>query len=109
MTRTLNVFIGGIPAGVLECETRSSTFRYEQSYLERLAPTPLSLSMPISPRVYPPQIVDPFLWGLLPDNAETLRRWALLATPRADEHNPFTLLWHYGLDCAGGGPVRSSG
>ena len=101
MSRQLIVFIGGVRAGVLECEVRSSRFTYDEAYQARRAPTPLSLSLPVGPRTYPPSLVDPFLWGLLPDNPDTLRRWALLAEPHADEHSPFTLLEHYGLDCAG--------
>ncbi|ROS21938.1 serine/threonine-protein kinase HipA [Rathayibacter sp. PhB127] len=101
MTRQLLVFVDGVRAGVLGCDVRSSTFRYDRPYLARRTPTPLSLSLPVGPREYGPEAVEPFLWGLLPDNAETLRRWALDARPQADEHNPFTLLQHYGLDCAG--------
>ena len=81
MTRQLLVFIDGVRAGVLECDVRSSTFRYDRPYLARRTPTPLSLSLPVGPREYGPEAVEPFLWGLLPDNAETLRRWALDARP----------------------------
>ena len=76
---------------------RSSTFRYDRPYLARRTPTPLSLSLPVGPREYGPEAVEPFLWGLLPDNAETLRRWALDARPQADS----TIRPALRLDCAG--------
>jgi serine/threonine-protein kinase HipA len=43
--------------------------------------------------------VEPFLWGLLPDHNEILRRWGqrFHVSPR----NPFRLLAHVGEDCAG--------
>ncbi|GAA2240750.1 type II toxin-antitoxin system HipA family toxin [Herbiconiux moechotypicola] len=86
---------------MLRCDVRSSRFEYDDEYLARPDSTPISLSMPLRPGTFPPDIVDPFLWGLLPDSSDTLQRWALLASPPADEHNPFTLLEHYGRDCAG--------
>lgn len=101
MARQLLVYLGEYLAGTLTCVVRASSFEYSGEYLELVNPTPLSLSMPVRPGVFPPEIVDPFLWGLLPDSPETLQRWALLASPRADEHNPFSLLKHYGRDCAG--------
>jgi serine/threonine-protein kinase HipA len=101
MTRTLTVFMGERRAGTISCDVRSSSFEYDLDYLGQRDSTPISLSMPLQPGVFPPTVVDPFLWGLLPDNADTLQRWAILATPPADEHNPFTLLEHYGRDCAG--------
>lgn len=101
MNRELAVFMGDVRAGTLSCEDRASSFEYDAQYLSRADATPLSLSMPLHQGVFAPEIVDPFLWGLLPDNAETLQRWAILARPPADEHNPFTLLQHYGRDCAG--------
>lgn len=101
MKRMLAVFMGSQRAGTLECDVRASSFTYEREYLQARGSTPLSLSLPLRVGVHPPAAVDPFLWGLLPDNPETLQRWAVLASPQADEHNPFSLLQHYGRDCAG--------
>jgi serine/threonine-protein kinase HipA len=44
-------------------------------------------------------VVEPFLWGLLPDNHEVLRRWGALfgVSPR----HAFKLIAHVGEDCAG--------
>lgn len=101
MTRTLDVYMGNVRAGILSCDVRKSRFEYHDSYLQSQGSTPLSLSLPLRPGRFEPSVVEPFLRGLLPDNAETLRRWALLASPHADENNAFSLLGSYGRDCAG--------
>jgi serine/threonine-protein kinase HipA len=101
MTDTLLVILDDVLAGTL---TRMSggrlRFDYDASYQERSGPTPLSLSMPVQVRSHPDQQINPWLWGLLPDNEQVLRRWgrefhvtassafSLLATP-------------IGEDCAG--------
>jgi len=101
MTDTLLVILDDVVAGML---TRLSggrlRFDYDASYQERSGPTPLSLSMPVQVRSHPDQQINPWLWGLLPDNEQVLRRWgrefhvsassafSLLATP-------------IGEDCAG--------
>ncbi|MGV8911721.1 MAG: type II toxin-antitoxin system HipA family toxin [Rhodoglobus sp.] len=101
MERKLAVFMGAQRAGTVECSVRASSFTYDRDYLATRGASPLSLSLPLRAGVHPPTAVDHFLWGLLPDNPETLQRWAVLASPQADEHNPFSLLQHYGRDCAG--------
>jgi len=101
MTDTLLVILDDVVAGML---TRLSggrlRFDYDASYQERSGPTPLSLSMPVQVRSHLDQQINPWLWGLLPDNEQVLRRWgrefhvsassafSLLATP-------------IGEDCAG--------
>ena len=37
---------------------------------------PLSLSMPLAAAEHPHAAIDPFLWGLLPDNELVVARWA---------------------------------
>ncbi|MGA2012958.1 MAG: type II toxin-antitoxin system HipA family toxin [Solirubrobacteraceae bacterium] len=101
MTDTLLVILDDVVAGTV---TRLSggrlRFEYDASYQERGGHTPLSLSMPVQVRSHPDQQINPWLWGLLPDNEQVLRRWgrefhvsassafSLLATP-------------IGEDCAG--------
>lgn len=63
------------------------------------AETGLSLAMPPTTTSYRPRQVDPFLEGLLPDNEET--RDALGREFEVSGRNPFALLEHIGLDCAG--------
>jgi len=47
--------------------------------------------------------VDPFLWGLLPDNEQVLQRWA--SRYQVSARNAFRLIEHVGEDCAPKRPV----
>jgi serine/threonine-protein kinase HipA len=60
---------------------------------------PLSLSMPLAASQHGDAVVSAFLWGLLPDNEQTLARWA--QRWQVSARNPFALLSHVGEDCAG--------
>ncbi|SKA30827.1 serine/threonine-protein kinase HipA [Enhydrobacter aerosaccus] len=72
---------------------------YTPSWLDEPTAYPLSLSMPLDAADYPHSKVEPWFWGLLPDNDLILSRWAsrFHVSPR----NPFALLGHVGEDCAG--------
>jgi serine/threonine-protein kinase HipA len=74
-------------------------FEYDRSWQANPQAYPLSLSMPLVATSHGHAAVEPFLWGLLPDNNEILRRWGqrFHVSPR----NPFRLLAHVGKDCAG--------
>jgi serine/threonine-protein kinase HipA len=82
---------------------RGRTGRVSLTYVEAWRATPgafpLSLSMPLALAEHGPSVVDPFLWGLLPDNELILSRWGerFQVSPR----NAFGLLAHVGEDCAG--------
>ena len=60
---------------------------------------PLSLSMPLSADKYENSKIEPWLWGLLPDNPYILDSWGkqFHVSPR----NVFALLAKTGEDCAG--------
>lgn len=60
---------------------------------------PLSLSMSLAGAEHGARVVEPFLWGLLPDNELILQRWGqrFQVSPR----NAFALLEQVGNDCAG--------
>lgn len=60
---------------------------------------PLSLSMPLTATEYGHSQIEPWLWGLLPDNEAILSGWGrrFHVSPR----NPFALLSHVGEDCPG--------
>lgn len=60
---------------------------------------PLSLSMPLTAKEYSHSQIEPWLWGLLPDNEIILSRWGsrFHVSPR----NPFALLSHVGEECPG--------
>jgi serine/threonine-protein kinase HipA len=96
----LYVLMDGKVMGVLDQDAPGRvSFLYSEDWLARDLPTPLSLSMPILPTRYAYPPVENWLWGLLPDNEETLRRWAqqFQVSPR----NVFALLSHLGEDVAG--------
>jgi serine/threonine-protein kinase HipA len=55
--------------------------------------------MPLAAKEHPHGAIEPFLWGLLPDNEVVLTRWAqrFHVSPR----NVFALISEVGEDCAG--------
>lgn len=60
---------------------------------------PLSLSLPISRTEHIGDPIEAFIWGLLPDNALVLERWA--KSFHVSARNPFSLIANVGEDCAG--------
>jgi serine/threonine-protein kinase HipA len=75
------------------------SFAYAPSWREARGAYPLSLSMPLALTEHPHSAIEPFLWGLLPDNEFVLQRWAqrFQVSPR----NAFGLIAEVGEDCAG--------
>ncbi|MEO8998145.1 MAG: type II toxin-antitoxin system HipA family toxin, partial [Rhodanobacter sp.] len=74
-------------------------FVYADDWRQRRGAVPLSLSMPLVRNEHPHAAIDAFLWGLLPDNEQTLARWA--SRFHVSARNAFGLLTHIGEDCAG--------
>ncbi|MFT4075623.1 MAG: type II toxin-antitoxin system HipA family toxin [Asticcacaulis sp.] len=74
-------------------------FTYAPAWREAEGAFPLSLSMPLAAAEHHGEVVEAFLWGLLPDNEHVLQRWAtrFQVSPR----NVFALISHVGEDCAG--------
>lgn len=100
MTDHLHVYLDGVLAGRLTQATGGAlSFSYDDVYLERRAPTPLSLSMPLSGSRHSNRVVSAWLDGLLPDNLSVREEWGrrFEVSPR----NPFALLRHVGRDAAG--------
>jgi serine/threonine-protein kinase HipA len=96
----LLVYLNETPLGVLRRDSKGKLlFRYDDDYLSRGPGIPLSLSMPLFEREHRDERVTPFLWGLLPDNALLLQRWA--SRFHVSASNPFALLREIGEDCAG--------
>lgn len=60
---------------------------------------PLSLSMPLTGREYGHDVINNWLWGLLPENERTLQRIA--SREEVSANNAFALLWVLGEDCPG--------
>lgn len=91
-------------AGSIDCETR--TFSYEESYLGREAPVPLSLSLPLEGCSVPEQVFRPYFEGLLPEGEE---RRALAAELAVREDDYLAILASSALDCIGDVAVAPSG
>lgn len=97
----LTVLLEGRPIGVVERLARGALrLRYDDGYRDDPTATLLSVSMPPSEAVHGDARVTPWLWGLLPDNADVLTRWGRSFGVSAA--SPFALLGtQVGHDCAG--------
>ena len=75
------------------------TFVYDDRWRSMDAAYPLSLSMPLVVAEHEHPRIEPWLWGLLPDNEAILARWGqrFHVSPR----NAFALLGAVGEDCPG--------
>lgn len=75
------------------------TFIYDDAWRTNSNAYPLSLSMPLVVAEHEHGRIEPWLWGLLPDNEAILARWGqrFQVSPR----NAFALLGAVGEDCAG--------
>jgi serine/threonine-protein kinase HipA len=101
MSDTLLVILDEVVAGTLTRRAGGRLrFEYDTSYQEQSGHTPLSLSMPVQVSSHPDQQISPWLWGLLPDNDQVLRRWA--RNFHVSPSSAFSLLaTPIGEDCAG--------
>ncbi len=94
--RSLKVLIAGTIAGdLIQRPDGSLNFSYADGY----AFVPLSTAMPLGNHRYGDKVVRPFLFGLLPDDAQVRRDAARRFGVSGD--NPFDLLKHVGRDCPG--------
>ena len=75
------------------------TFVYHERWRSLDAAFPLSLSMPLVVGEHEHAKVEPWLWGLLPDNEAILARWGRRFHVSA--RNAFALLGAVGEDCPG--------
>jgi serine/threonine-protein kinase HipA len=98
--QTLNVLLADNRAGVI---TRRPGGRHKFEYLEAWQQNPraipLSYSIPLQQDAHGTRVVTDFMWGLLPDNENTLRRWG--TRYKVSPHSPFALLAAVGEDCPG--------
>ncbi len=97
----LIVLLEGQPIGMIERLSSSALrLRYNNEYRDNPTATLLSVSMPPSQEVHSNARLTPWLWGLLPDNADVLARWG--REFGVSVASPFPLLsTHIGYDCAG--------
>lgn len=95
----LEVFCEGARVGALEDARNGLRFTYGEDWQRRDGATPLSVSMPLTAASHPPRVVEPFCWGLLPDNADVLARWG--REFGVSVASPFGLLAALGEDVPG--------
>jgi serine/threonine-protein kinase HipA len=95
----LLVLLDGREVGTVRQNRGRLTFVYADTWRSAQGAYPLSLSMPLAATEHPHASIEPFIWGLLPDNEFVLNRWAkqFHVSPR----NAFALIGHVGEDCAG--------
>ncbi len=62
--------------GAIDRSGGQASFTYSNEWRSLPNATPLSVSMPITSRRHSQQLIEPFLWNLLPDNDRVLTRWA---------------------------------
>jgi serine/threonine-protein kinase HipA len=100
MTDQLALIADGQVMGAIRKDRRAHlTLVYDADWRRAATAYPLSLSMPLVVGEHEHARIEPWLWGLLPDNEAILGRWGqrFQVSPR----NPFALLAHVGEDCAG--------
>jgi serine/threonine-protein kinase HipA len=98
MTELL-VLLDGRDVGIVREERGRLKFVYAEAWRAAPGAYPLSLAMPLAAAEHPHAAIEPFLWGLLPDNDFVLTRWARRF--QVSSRNPFALIAHVGEDCAG--------
>ena len=101
--RTAYVYIRSIYAGVL-CETDEGyTFSYDEQYLNREDASAVSLTLPLSERIYTSKTLFPFFDGLIPEG------WLLDVVSRnwkIDDKDRFGLLLVACKDVIGNVSIR---
>lgn len=96
----LIALLNGRTAGIVTRDRKGRLkFIYGDDWRSAEGAYPLSLSMPLTAAEHGHRSIEAFLWGLLPDNAQVLDRWARRFQVSA--RNPFALMSHVGEDCAG--------
>lgn len=98
-TDTLSIVANGQKLGSVKFQNNRLSFRYAPTWQASPAAYPLSISMPLAQPEHPHEIIEAYLWGLLPDNHTVLDQWA--KNFQVSSHNVFRLLEHVGEDCAG--------
>lgn len=94
MDRTINVYLYGKRAGILSETSQGYVFRYDADYRG----IPLSLSMPVSGRVFHSVNLHPFFKGLAPEGWLKKRYVELQGI---EDKDIFGMLMHNGNDLLG--------
>jgi serine/threonine-protein kinase HipA len=100
MTQELVALLDGRKTGrIVRDKPGKLTFVYYETWRQAADAYPLSISMPLALAEHSNAKIDPYLWGLLPDNEIVLDHWARKFHVSA--RNAFSLIAHVGEDCAG--------
>ena len=100
MSKELRVLIDGDEIGTINQDGRGKfNFAYDDAYRRKKTAIPLSLSMPLAVGEHGDKAVTPYMWGLLPDNDDTLA--SLGRHFSVNPRNPFSLLSAVGEDLQG--------
>jgi HipA-like protein len=75
MTNQLIALLDGREVGTVTHKSGRLSFTYSESWLSNPNAYPLSLSMPLGSITHGNKRIEPFLWGLLPDNERVLQSW----------------------------------
>lgn len=94
MRRRLNVFLYGHPVGILSQDENGYLFEYHDGYH---GPA-LSLSLPVSKRRFPRQVLHPFFASLAPEGWLKERYCQL---QKIDENDVLSLLANNGINMLG--------
>lgn len=96
----LTAYLNGVRVGWFEqLKTGAVVLEYDRAWQRDGGRRELSLSLPKSRRRHDGDEPVNYLWNLLPDNDEVLRRWGRKFG--VSPGNPVKLLAHVGLDAAG--------
>ena len=100
MDQSLVVLLNGRIMGEVRRDGRNKlSFAYDADWKSDRSAMPLSLSLPLSRSEHAGDPIEAFIWGLLPDNAFVLERWA--KSFHVSARSPFALIANVGEDCAG--------
>jgi serine/threonine-protein kinase HipA len=100
MTNELIVIANGQVMGLVRRSPKGKlSFTYHEKWGASEESYPLSLSMPLGLTEHGHAKIEPFLWGLLPDNEMVLARWG--REFHVSARSAFGLISNVGEDCAG--------
>jgi len=98
--RVLDVYVGSSRVGqYARAPGGATSFRYDSDWLSSARAFPISLSMPLSDRIWSGEAATSYFDGLLPDD-RTVRE-KIAAREQADSAGIFDLLAVIGRDCVG--------
>ena len=99
-SRAMDIYFGSTKAGIYARTAAGATsFRYDDDWLASGKSFPISLSLPLSGRIWTGDAIDHVFSGLLPDDQKV--RETIAARTNADSAGTFDLLAAIGRDCAG--------